>query len=198
MIAQATQRPRQVPRQATVGKLPLFAHAVADLLLIVAGFWLAYFLRYRSGLGGPISQANFRPFQDFLPITSILGAIVLAVFAMRGVYRLVQWADLLEGARLIGSSMLISFGILTGFVYYAQVFTFSRLTFLYALVLNILFLVAKWLLWLRLCRWLLAHEYEVVRLIDLTLAAATLLLGIVPMLLLLLQRQLWSDSDVSE
>ncbi len=150
MIAQATQRPKPVPLQATAGKLQLFAHAGADLLLIVAGFWMAYVLRYRTGLGGPVSQANFRPFQDFLPITGILGAIVLAVFAMRGVYRFVQWADLLEGTRLIGSSMLISFGILTGFVFYAQAFTFSRLTFLYALVLNILFLVAKWLLWFRL------------------------------------------------
>lgn len=200
MSAQATKRSGPALPLATAGQFQLFAHAGADLLLIVAGFWLAYVLRYRTGLGGAVSQSNFRPFQDFLPVTGLLGAIVLVVFATRGVYRFVLWTDLLERAQLIGSSMLLSFGILTGFVFYAQAFTFSRLTFLYALVLNIVFLVAKWVLWLRLCRWMLTHEDDVERLVDYSLITVTLLLGIVPMLLLLLQRYLWpdSDSDVDE
>ncbi len=200
MIAQATQRPRLTTRQRVAGPFGLVAHVSADLLLILVGFWLAYLLRYKTGLGGQVSHANFRPFQDFLPVTVILGAIVLVVFAARGVYRFAQWASLLDGALQIGSSMLISFGLLTGFVFYAQAFTFSRLTFLYALVLNIVFLVAKWLVWLRLCKWMLEQRAKVDDTINLSLATATLLLGIVPMLLLLLQRwgQPDTDSDFGE
>ncbi len=168
----------------------LAAHAGADALLILVGFWLAYILRYQGGLGGQVSGDNFRPFKDFLPLTALLGVIVLAVFIVRGVYQLTAWTDLLDEALLIGSSMLISFGILTAFVFYAQVFTFSRLTFLYALVLNTTLLIGKWLVWLWLSTWTLSRKYQTDRALDIALATAILLMGIVPMLLLPLLKRL--------
>jgi FlaA1/EpsC-like NDP-sugar epimerase len=173
------------------------AHASADALVILVGFWLAYVLRYQGGLGGRVSGDNFRPFQDFLPLTALLGVIALAVFIVRGVYQSTPWTGLFDEALLIGSSMVISFGILTAFVFYAQVFTFSRLTFLYALVLNTVLLIGKWLAWLWLSTWTLSRKYQTDRALDIALATAILLMGIVPMLLLPLLKRLdrsgWPD-----
>ncbi|MDP9375305.1 MAG: sugar transferase [Chloroflexota bacterium] len=144
----------QVTRQSTAAAVrreawPLrgVAQLGSDLLLIFSGFWLAYVLRYRLEIGGETAGPDYRPFEAFLPVMALLGAILLAVFAVRGLYRLPRWTGLLDEALLIANSAVLGFGALIVIVFYGRLFYFSRLIFLFALVSVVTLLVAKRIAW---------------------------------------------------
>jgi exopolysaccharide biosynthesis polyprenyl glycosylphosphotransferase len=83
----------------------------ADALLIVAGFAIAYVLRYNVSWPAPFNlvvrevlTANSTPFASFVPYALLLLAVLLFQFAMKGLYRLPRNAGLLDYAGKIASS----------------------------------------------------------------------------------------------
>ncbi|MGN6758825.1 MAG: hypothetical protein ACTHMJ_20840 [Thermomicrobiales bacterium] len=177
------------PRQAA-GLFGAAARTGTDLLLIGIGFWLAYIMRYQAGLGGSVDQEDFRHFRDFLPVALLLSALAIGLFAVRGGYRLTGWSRPRDEVRLIASSLLSAFALLIVFVYYSQEFSFSRLIFVYAFVLDLVLLTARPLARIWLGPWMQAPRYQVDRVIDVVLAVLILVLGIVPMLLIALEHHL--------
>ena len=152
-MAQLTQRSTTTAVRYTAKPFRLLANVGSDLLLICCGFWLAYVLRYELEWGGPLYEIvseegqpiqipTYRSFDTFLPMMGLLGVILLAVFAVRGVYRLPRWTGFLDESLLIAGSAVTGFSALIVAAYY-QKFYFSRAIFLYALALVVALLIAK-------------------------------------------------------
>jgi exopolysaccharide biosynthesis polyprenyl glycosylphosphotransferase len=142
-VAELTERSAATAvRYGAAPYVPLI-RVVSDLALIVLGFALAYYVRYIRGLGGEVGRTDFRPLGAFAPVIVLLSAILLAIFALRGLYRLPRWTGFLDEAALVIGGALTGFGALVVLVFYSQHFYFSRLIFLYALVFVVALLIAK-------------------------------------------------------
>jgi exopolysaccharide biosynthesis polyprenyl glycosylphosphotransferase len=93
---------------------PMYSAAVlaaVDAALILAGFAIAYVLRYNVSWPPPLNlvvrevlTVNFIPYSLFIPYALLLTGVLLAQFAMKGLYRLPRNASLLDYAGKIISS----------------------------------------------------------------------------------------------
>lgn len=173
-MAQLTRRPEQVTAVSPSSAhrrppLSVPLRVGIDAVLIALGFWLAYQLRYELGfpdevtrdtiVNGVFIPGDYRPFNVFLPVLVLLEAILLLIFAVRGVYRLVRWTGFLDEALLVGSSALLGFSALIVAVFYYQKLYFSRAIFLYALVLGVGLLLLWRLTWRLTVIWMRARGH---------------------------------------
>lgn len=117
----------------------LTARILADGILLVTSFVLAYGLRYGYGLGGDVSAAeSFLPLSAFYPFMAIYMIGTLFLFRMRGLYALprgASWADhmgVITGASFIGVAAL-TLGVLLVYAVLP-----SRLVFIYLWLCTIL------------------------------------------------------------
>ncbi len=120
---------------------------LADLLLILLGFWLAYILRYRYEVGGAVARENDQPFARFLPVMLLLAVILLAVFAARNLYHPPHRASFRDEALEVGGGVIVGFGALLAAALFYRPLSPSRLLLLYALVLVMALLLAERLVW---------------------------------------------------
>jgi exopolysaccharide biosynthesis polyprenyl glycosylphosphotransferase len=120
---------------------------ISDVLLINAAFLLAYYLRYRLQLFLQVDPAFDNPPEVFLPFQVVLTALLLMAFKIDGVYvlrRLSLWLDQMwRIARATMMAMLLMIAI----TFFFQPFFYSRLIFLYAVVLIVLALGAGRFAW---------------------------------------------------
>ncbi len=161
-VAQLTRRPEQVIQTPpdSVQRRPLLGvplRVAIDAALIALGFWLAHQLRYEIGFPEDVSGEDYRPFVQFLPLLGLLEALLLVIFAARGVYRQPRWTGFLDEALLVGSSALLSFSVLIVAVFYARQLSFSRAIFLYALVIIVGLLLLWRLIWRGTVTWMRAR-----------------------------------------
>jgi exopolysaccharide biosynthesis polyprenyl glycosylphosphotransferase len=87
------------------------ALVIADALLILAGFAIAYVLRYNVSWPAPFNwivrevlTVNYIGYVSFIPYALLMMFVLLAQFAMKGLYRLPRNASLLDYAGKIVSS----------------------------------------------------------------------------------------------
>lgn len=143
MVAQLSERIEpSAARRPHVTLLPL-VRAITDLLLTIAGFIAAYYLRYIWQIGGDVTAEDFRPLHSFLPLVALLATILLTVYTVRGLYHLPRWTSFLDEASIVMSGALTGFSVLIVLVFYARQFYFSRLIFLYALGIVVFLLLAR-------------------------------------------------------
>ena len=130
---------RSTRTPAVVGQL--FSLSI-DLLAIWFSFWLAYQLRYVFEIGGQVFEFNQRNFTDFHGRIALFAVFCIAVFLVRGVYRLSSWTTLLDEMGLVVGSVTMAMGGLLLTAYLSQ-FSPSRLFFVYAwaILIGALFLV---------------------------------------------------------
>jgi exopolysaccharide biosynthesis polyprenyl glycosylphosphotransferase len=121
-----------------------------DALLIVAGFALAYWMRYilvwpqmLQPIVAEVATENFVPFRVFLPITLLLVFLLLVLFATNGLYRVPHGSGFFDYAGIILNSTLTGIAILIVFVFLYRPFYYSRLIFAFA-GLNIVVLMCLW------------------------------------------------------
>lgn len=124
-------------RNAPVGALlPLF-----DACLILAGFAIAYLMRYELDWPPPFDQLvrevqaqNFVPFSAFAPFALLLATLLIVQFAMRGLYRLPRTAGVLDHVSIIVGSTTTGIAILIVVVFlYKPSEFYSRLIFAFCL-----------------------------------------------------------------
>src|SRR5262245_58088365 len=152
-------------RRPTYGAAAL---AAADAALILAGFAIAYILRYNVTWPPPLNlvvrevlTVNSIPYWLFTPYALLLTGVLLAQFAMKGLYRLPRNASLLDYAGKIVSSTTtgVAFVVLLTII---QRPLYSRL--IYALAWGtIITLLCAWrgmLISLRRWRWAHGHGRE--------------------------------------
>ncbi|MCU0491512.1 MAG: sugar transferase [Chloroflexaceae bacterium] len=137
------------------------ATLVWDQLLVVAGFALAYWMRYVAvwppafkPIFTEVATDNFVTFAAFFPITLLLVLLLAVQFEMKGLYRLPRWAGLFDHASIIVSSTLTGIALLIVAVFLYRPFYYSRLIFPLAGI-NIVLLLCTWrLIWIASRHWL--------------------------------------------
>ena len=120
---------------------------ISDIVLINGAFLLAYLLRYRLQLFLSVDPAFDNPPEVFAPFQIVLTALLLLAFKIDGVYesrRLSMWLD--QMGRIVRATMMAIL-ILIGITFFYQPFFYSRLIFLYASVLIVVWLGLGRLLW---------------------------------------------------
>lgn len=130
--------------------------ASVDGVLVGLAFVIAYWLRFRVGLGGEIPDPSQRPLSFFTESILVFMVAAVVVFQLKGLYRMPRWSTLLDEAWVIASGTVIAMAvvILNAFL---QRFHPSRLIFLIAIPVAIvlllgarmLFRVARERMWAR-------------------------------------------------
>lgn len=112
-----------------------------DVVLLWFAFWSAYELRYGFEIGGDIFPWDLQSYSAFYGRAALFVVFCLASFAVRGVYRVPKWTSLLDEAMLIVGAVTVAMGAVVLTNYLSQ-FSPSRLVFVYAWVLAIVYLLA--------------------------------------------------------
>lgn len=127
--------PPRTPQRRNLASLAL---AFLDATLIYVAFGLAYWLRYQVRWPAPFNQIiqevltiNSVPFDNFLPYVGLLIGVLLALFTMKGVYRLPRNASLLDhlgpiiSASTTGIALVVLFTIVQRPLYSRLIFAFA-------------------------------------------------------------------------
>ncbi len=114
---------------------------VLDIIALNLGFLFAYWLRYHAGIGGLVTDENYLPLGEYLPIQLGLTITLAGVYAATGLYSKKPKTSLLEELSSVISGS--SFGMM---LFLASVFLFrglaySRGLFLMAWVLIITLII---------------------------------------------------------
>lgn len=122
--------------------LVVIARMVSDAVLVVLGFIIAYWLRYELHIGGEVPFWADRDFAFFQSKALLLAGLVVALFQIRGFYRLPRWTTLLDETLGIvnGATTAMALVVLYSFL---QRFYPSRLIFIYAWLIVIGLLILK-------------------------------------------------------
>lgn len=127
-----------------IGWLFVTVNVLIDGLLINYGFNLAWWFRYIAGIGGTVGQPNFVPLASYGGMRLGLFAIMLAVFAVSGVYRVPRGRTLWVEVTQIIHAILTSFGLLVVALFVGRIPYSSRLLLGYSgVVITILLLIAR-------------------------------------------------------
>lgn len=122
--------------------LPGLILAAIDVILINVGFAFAWYLRYQLELGSEVAASDYLPLGSYLGIQAFLTVCILFIFRLNGVYgrrRRQGWADEVSG---LASGTLVGVATMIVAVFYLRPFGYSRLVFIYALVIVVCLLAA--------------------------------------------------------
>jgi exopolysaccharide biosynthesis polyprenyl glycosylphosphotransferase len=106
-VAERTRRARRFRYALITGRI------IADGVLLVASFAIAYWLRYGLQIGRDVIPESFRSLSEFTPYIAAYAIITLVTFNMRGLYSLPRGASWFEHMRIITSGALIGIAALT-------------------------------------------------------------------------------------
>ncbi|GBD16446.1 UDP-glucose:undecaprenyl-phosphate glucose-1-phosphate transferase [bacterium HR26] len=134
--------------------IPRVVQMAIDAGLVLVAFWLAHALRYRAELGGDVPEAFVQPFSAFADKAALLVLAALAIFTVRGLYRLPRWTSLVDESSIIASGATTAMAIVILYSFLLR-FSPSRLIFIYAWALMIALLIGERLLgrWLKAQLW---------------------------------------------
>ena len=116
------------------------ALAAADTLLINTAFAIAYYMRYKLQWVRAVAEAYYVPFQEYIPVSLLLTVILLIVFKTEGLYDQRRGSSWLDEVYTIFTSSLIGIAIMIFMFFLYRTNFYSRLIFLYALLLIVGFL----------------------------------------------------------
>lgn len=122
---------------------PVLLLVIIDGVLVNLAFILAWFIRYELQFGREVAQQDYLPLGSYVGIQLTFTALMLVTFWLKGLYRArgrLSWADEFT---IFATGSLISVAILIVGVFYFRPFGYSRLTFIYALVLCFVFLTVS-------------------------------------------------------
>ncbi len=120
--------------------IPIIMRILMDLIIINLAFWLAWWIRYELGVGPEVVDYNYLNMEAYLPFQIALSITLFIVYAFRKTFIYkpeTSWLD--EIANITGGS-IIGIATIIVVVFYIRPFGLSRLIFIYALILIIIFL----------------------------------------------------------
>lgn len=140
----------------------LAALVLLDTIMVLAGFQVAYILRYVLEVGGDVSAGDYRPFIAFMPTISLLVGATLVLLVAKGLYRLPRNAPWLVQASIIFTSVLTAIALTIVVSFITNASTYSRLIFGFALAGMVIMLSLGRLLTTRLLRrrWARGQDLE--------------------------------------
>jgi exopolysaccharide biosynthesis polyprenyl glycosylphosphotransferase len=111
-----------------------------DALLIMFSFALAWQLRYVLEVGGAVAPNFFMPFASYRSTLLAFTAVMLAVFALSGIYRMPRGRSFRVEALQIVQAVLAALGLLVIALFLVRLPFSSRLMLAYAGACSIVFL----------------------------------------------------------
>ncbi len=129
-----------------VVKLVNWGAIVLDIGLILVAFLLAYVLRYQFQWLREVDPAYYTTFVPYIPMAAIQGGLTLLAFLLSGVYRFRRGASLVDEVYGVINGAFSGFVVTVFFIFFWRPLVYSRLFFLYATALIIVFLIAARLL----------------------------------------------------
>ncbi|NNJ11398.1 sugar transferase [Chloroflexales bacterium ZM16-3] len=133
----AVEPPRWISRRSR--RMAVIGLMLADQVLILIGFAIAYWMRYMAVWPEPLNRIVFEvatensvAFPAFLPIILPLMLLLGLRFAARGLYRSARRISLIDQISSIVSSTLTGIALLIVFVFLYKPFYYSRLIFVFA------------------------------------------------------------------
>jgi exopolysaccharide biosynthesis polyprenyl glycosylphosphotransferase len=111
------------------------ALVVSDVVLINVAFVLSYYVRYELQWIRAVAEAYYVPFNAYIPVSFILTAILLVVLKVEGLYDRKRGSSWLDDVYIIFSSTLVSIAIMIFIFFIYRAHFYSRLIFLYAVLL---------------------------------------------------------------
>lgn len=140
------------------------ALVASDAALVWLSFLIAHILRYQFELGGPVRPWDEQPFSTFAGKAQLFAGLTVAVFFVRGLYRLPRSIGLLDEAVVVAGGVTTAMAgvILTAFL---ARFVPSRLVFIFAWAIAIALLILRRAVarWVR--DWLWSKDLNVDRVI---------------------------------
>lgn len=145
----------------------LFALGLAlnDAIFINVAFGLAYYLRYNLQIGGVVDPANNVPYRAFLPFVALLTGMLLLVYRAEGVYRLRRSGSWFDEVYTIFTGTATGIILMIFLVFIYRPTFYSRIIFLYAGAIIVLFLALSRLAKAGVIRYLRRFGIGVVRLL---------------------------------
>ncbi|HEY8884981.1 MAG TPA: sugar transferase [Chloroflexota bacterium] len=120
--------------------LPVAALVVIDVLLINAGFAVAWYLRYQLQIGREVAASDYLPLSQYTGIQALLTVCLIVIYRLNGVYgrrRRQGWVDEVTG---ITTGAVIGVAVMIVAIFYFRPFSYSRLVFIYAGIVIVAFL----------------------------------------------------------
>lgn len=118
----------------------LVLQAGIDFVLINAAFALAYFIRYELRFPITVAEANYVAYTEYIPITLLLAAGLLVIYRIEGIYNYVRGRSWLEEFYGLITATFTGIVILVFVFFFFRPQYYSRLIYLYAGILIVIFL----------------------------------------------------------
>ena len=118
----------------------MLLQAGIDFVLINAAFWLAYIVRYELRFPITVAEANYVAYTEYIPISLLLSAGLLAIYRIEGIYNYVRGRSWLEEMYGLLTATFTGIVILVFVFFFFRPQFYSRLIYLYAGILIVLFL----------------------------------------------------------
>lgn len=118
----------------------LFLQAGIDFVLINAAFALAYFIRYELRFPITVAEANYVAYPEYIPITLLLAVGLLVIYRIEGIYNYVRGRSWLEEFYGLITATFTGIVILVFVFFFFRPQYYSRLIYLYAGILIVIFL----------------------------------------------------------
>jgi len=113
---------------------------VVDILLALAAFMLAYYVRYSLQLIRPVFEQNTAPFDPYIPYMGVFAVWLYIVYNGSGLYRTVRGRAWIEEVYVILNGATNATLIIMALSFVLQPFVFSRLMLLYVAVITVILL----------------------------------------------------------
>ncbi len=133
--------------------------AASDAALVFVAFAIAYWMRYQLVWPAPFNRivqevltVNYVPFYSFLPYALFLNGVLMALFAMKGLYRMPRHAGVLDYAGPIISATTSGIALVV-LIMIIQRPIYSRLIFAFAWGWTIVLLLLSRACLLNMRRW---------------------------------------------
>jgi exopolysaccharide biosynthesis polyprenyl glycosylphosphotransferase len=113
---------------------------LADNVLINVAFVLSYHMRYELQWIRAVAEAYYVPFEAYVPVSILLTVILLIVFKVEGLYDRRRGSSWLDDIYIISTSTLVGIAIMIFIFFLYRAHFYSRLIFLYAVLLIVILL----------------------------------------------------------
>lgn len=117
-----------------------------DFVLINIAFALAYYIRYELRFPITVAEANYISYQEYIPISLLLSLGLLFIYRIEGIYNYVRGRSWVEELYGLLTATFTGIVILVFIFFFFRPQYYSRLIYLYAGVLIVLFLTLSRLL----------------------------------------------------
>lgn len=109
----------------------------ADVILALLAFVLAYVARYELEILIPLEEANYAPFEPYIPFAIIYAIWIHVSFRSNGLYRVIRGRPWIEEVYIVINGVANGTVIVLALSFFLQPLVFSRLMLVYVAIFSV-------------------------------------------------------------